>query len=71
MSAEPLIKDRISEEEAQDKDGIVRRRASLSTCPLQEGVGQVVEAADDGVLRPSGGAVAKKTKKKAMKALLC
>lgn len=58
MPADPLVKDCISEGVQQDKDGVVGREVSLSARPIEEEMGQVVEAADHGVIHPLGGAVA-------------
>lgn len=58
VPAQPLVKDSISEGVQQDKDGIVGGEVSLSACPIEEEVGQVVEAADYWVIHPLGGAVA-------------
>lgn len=58
MSPQPLIKNGISECVEQDKDGVVGGEVSLSSCPVQEQMGQVVEAPHHGVISPLGGAVA-------------
>lgn len=58
VPAEPLVKDGIGEGVQQDKNGIVGREVSLSAGPVEEEVGQVVEAADHGVVSPLRGAVA-------------
>lgn len=57
MPADPLVEDCIGEGVQQDKDGVVGREVSLSACPVEEEMGQVVEAADHGVVHPLGGAV--------------
>lgn len=57
MPAEPFIKDCICKRVQQDKDRIVGREVGLSTCPIEEEVGQVVEAADHRVVHPLGGTV--------------
>ncbi len=58
VPAEPLVEDCVGECVQQDKDGIVGREVSLSACPVEEEVGQVVEAADHRVVHPLGGTVA-------------
>lgn len=58
MPAKPLVEDGVGEGVQQDKDGVIGREVSLSTRPVEEEVGQVVEAADHGVIHPLGGAVA-------------
>jgi len=58
VPAEPLIKYCIGEGVQQDKYGIIGWQVSLSTCPIEKEVGQIVEAADDGVIHPLGGTVA-------------
>ena len=60
VPAEPLIKDCVSEGVQQDKDGIIGREVSLPARPVEEEVGQVVEAADHRVVHPLRGAVALK-----------
>lgn len=52
VPAEPLVKDRIGKGVQQDKYGVIGRQVSLSTCPIEKEVGQVVEAADDRVIHP-------------------
>lgn len=58
VPAEPLVEDRIGERVQQDKDGVIGREVSLSARPVEEEVGQVVQAADYRVIRPLGGTVA-------------
>lgn len=58
VPAKPLIKDGVGEGVQQDEDGVVGREVSLSARPVEEEMGQVVEAADHGVVHPLGGAVA-------------
>lgn len=58
VPAKPLIEDGVGEGVQQDKDGVVGREVSLSARPVEEEMGQVVEAADHGVVHPLGGAVA-------------
>lgn len=58
VPADPLVEDRIGEGVQQDKDGVVGREVSLSARPVEKEMGQVVEAADHGVVHPLGGAVA-------------
>lgn len=58
VPAKPLVKDGVGEGVQQDKDGVVGREVSLSACSVEEEMGQVVEAADHGVVHPLGGAVA-------------
>ena len=52
VPAQPLVEDGISEGVQQDKYGVVGRQVSLSACPVEEEVGQVVEAADDRIIYP-------------------
>lgn len=42
----------------QDEDGVIGWEVSLASCPIQEEMGQVVEAPHNGVIVPLGGAVA-------------
>lgn len=42
----------------QDKDGVIGREVGLSSCPIQEQMGQIVEASHYGVVVPLGGTVA-------------
>ena len=58
VPAQPLVKDGVSEGVQQDEDGVVRGQVRLSPGPVQEQVGQVVEAADHRVISPLRGRVA-------------
>lgn len=58
VSPQPFIKHSIGECVEQDKNGIVGREVRLSSRPVQEQMGQVVEASHYGVVVPLGGAVA-------------
>lgn len=58
MSSQPLVKYGVSVGVEQDKDGVVGRQVSLAACPIQEQMGQVMEAPHHGVVVSLGGAVA-------------
>lgn len=58
MSPQPFVKYGIGEGVEQDKDGVIGGKVSLSSCPVQKQVSQVVEAPHYGVVVPLGGAVA-------------
>lgn len=58
MPPQPFIKYRVGKGVEQDEDGVVRGEVSLSSCPVQEQMSQVVEASHYRVVVPLGGAVA-------------
>lgn len=58
VSSQPLVKYGVSVGVEQDKDGVIGRQVSLATCPIQEQMGQVMEAPHHGVVVSFGGAVA-------------
>lgn len=49
---QPFIKDGICKGVQQHKDGVIWWEVSLSTCPIEKKMGQVVEAADHRVIHP-------------------
>lgn len=58
MSSQPLVKYSVSVSVQQDEDGVIGREVSLSSRPIQEEVGQIMEAPHNRVVVPLGGAVA-------------
>lgn len=58
MSPQPFIKYRVGVGVEQHKDGVVGGEVSLSSCAIQEQMGQVVEAPHHRVVVPLGGTVA-------------
>lgn len=58
VPAQPLIENGVCEGVQQHKDGVIGWEVSLSACPIEKKMGQVVEAADYGVIHPLGCTVA-------------
>ena len=58
VPTEPLVKDGVGEGVQEDEDWVVGREVSLPSGAVQEEMGQVVQAADHGVVVPLGVTVA-------------
>ena len=58
VSPQPLVEDGVGVGVEQDEDGVVGGEVGLAAGAVQEQMGQVVQAADGGVVVPLGGAVA-------------
>ena len=61
VSPQPLVKDGVGEGVQQHEDGVVGGEVGLPARPVQEQVGQVVQAPHRGVVVPLGGTVACRT----------